>query len=88
MLFTKDPLSTNMPDIFVLEHHPMAKPLLLKCRSAAGQHQIKDLDTESTLMELKAFILSLTGMEHDRILLKSGFPPTPIDAGGYTTSIE
>lgn len=60
----------------------MAEPILLRCRSKAGIHSITDLDTHSTLMDLKVFVLSCTGLPNcDKMVLKSGIPPTQITGG-------
>ena len=60
----------------------MATPIVLKCRTgSSGLHSINDLDSCSTLQDLKAFILSLTGIEYDQLLIKTGFPPTAIEGG-------
>jgi len=56
----------------------MATSITLKCRSKSAIHSIKDLNTHSTLFELKGFILSLTGLEYNELSLKSGYPPTCI----------
>lgn len=64
----------------VADYFLVMSTVRLKCRSKSGEHSITDLTSDSTFMELKAYVLSLTGIDHDRLLLKSGFPPTQIFA--------
>ncbi|XP_067931811.1 ubiquitin thioesterase OTU1-like [Watersipora subatra] len=59
----------------------MATPIQLRCRTRSATYPITDLDSESTLLDLKALIVSLTDLDVESFVLKSGIPPTAIQAG-------
>ncbi|KAJ2952187.1 hypothetical protein O0L34_g4467 [Tuta absoluta] len=50
-----------------------------KVKSKSGQQVLKDLTSESTVGELKAFLCSIADVGFDKLCVLSGFPPKPLD---------
>merc|ERR1712142_1184448 len=57
----------------------MAAKLSLRCKSASGMQIVKDITTETTVLELKKCLGDLCSIEHCRLKIRSGFPPKVID---------
>ncbi|XP_018493634.1 ubiquitin thioesterase OTU1 [Galendromus occidentalis] len=63
-----------------------SKQLMLRIRTREGQHRIDCLTSDSTLAELKAVLLSLTGELVDRVL--AGYPPSAISLDQESRTLE
>jgi len=57
----------------------MAAKLNLRCKSASGMQIVKDITTETTVLELKKCLGDLCSIEPCRLKIRSGFPPKVID---------
>lgn len=53
--------------------------LAFKVKSKNGQQVLKDLTSESTVGELKAFLCSISDVGFDKIHVLCGYPPKPLD---------
>lgn len=53
--------------------------LAIKVKSKNGQQILKDLTSDSTVGELKMFLLSLTDVSCEDFSVLLGFPPKPLD---------
>jgi len=57
----------------------MAAKLNLRCKSASGMQIVKDITTETTVLELKTCLGNLCSIEPYKLKIRSGFPPKVID---------
>jgi len=57
----------------------MATKLNLRCKSASGMQIVKDITTETTVLELKKCLGTLCSIEPYKLKIRSGFPPKVID---------
>lgn len=53
--------------------------LAFKVKSKNGQQVLKDLTSESTVGELKAFLCSISDVGFEKLCVLCGFPPKPLD---------
>ena len=56
----------------------MAAKLNLRCKSASGMQIVKDITTETTVLELKTCLGNLCSIEPYKLKIRSGFPPKVI----------
>jgi len=67
----------------------MAAKLNLRCKSASGMQIVKDITTETTVMELKTCLGHLCSIEPYKLKIRSGYPPKVIDiSNDLLTMIE
>jgi len=57
----------------------MAKKLNLRCKSSGGMQIIKDITSETTVLELKSCLGNMCSIEPFKLKIRSGFPPKIID---------
>ena len=55
------------------------RPLLLRCKTAKGQHMIDMLTGDNTVEELKAVLFSITGVDPTSLRVLVGFPPRELN---------
>ncbi|XP_054167477.1 ubiquitin thioesterase OTU1-like [Oppia nitens] len=55
------------------------RPLLLRCKTPKGQHMIECLTGDNNVEDLKAILLSITGIDPNGLRVLVGFPPRELN---------
>lgn len=66
----------------------MATKLNLRCKSSSGMQVIQNINTETTVFELKNILANMCSVDSSRLKIRSGYPPKVIDISNNSVTMS